>query len=133
MALAYSISRTAAKPRRSVASGRIEAVDPYEMTKLFPRTTGLPLTIWAGPRGRARHDARIKVSLMPGKMDTTHTAVVGIGLQSRVVRGRMDKADFDRIAQWILLNEDALMALWDGGIDGVEFAGRLRKLDAVAE
>jgi len=31
--------------------------DACEMTNLSPRTTGLPLTVWAGPRGHAQHDA----------------------------------------------------------------------------
>ena len=28
----------------------------YEMANLYPRTTGLPMTVWVSPRGNARHD-----------------------------------------------------------------------------
>ncbi len=51
-----------------------EEDDLYEMANLFPRTTGLPMIVWVSPRGRARHDAWIKVSLTPGRMDIGHPA-----------------------------------------------------------
>jgi hypothetical protein len=38
-----------------------EPNDTFEMANLYPRDTGLPMTIWVSPRGRARHDARINV------------------------------------------------------------------------
>jgi hypothetical protein len=34
-----------------------EAEAPYEMVNLVPRMTGLPMTVWASPRGQARHDS----------------------------------------------------------------------------
>ncbi|HEY1932604.1 MAG TPA: hypothetical protein VGG99_11370 [Acetobacteraceae bacterium] len=132
MALAYAVGRAAGKTaarRRPQSSDRI---DPYQMANLFPRSTGLPLTVWAGPRGRARYDARIKVSLTPGKMDTANTATVGLRPQPHLVRGRLAAADLEQISRWITLNEAALMDLWNGAIDGVEFAGRLRRLDPAA-
>jgi len=42
-------------------------VDLFTMTNLFPRRTGLPMTVWVSPRGRARHAARIKVNLRHGE------------------------------------------------------------------
>jgi len=36
-----------------------EADDLFEMANLYPRETGLPMTIWVSPRGNARHDVRI--------------------------------------------------------------------------
>jgi hypothetical protein len=33
-----------------------ETDDLFEMANLFPRTTGLPMTVWVSPRGIARHD-----------------------------------------------------------------------------
>jgi hypothetical protein len=58
-----------------------QADDLYEMANLFPRTTGLPMTVWVSPRGRARHDARIK-------MDIGHTAVAGIRPSPRLIDRR---------------------------------------------
>ena len=43
-----------------------EADELFEMGNLFPRTTGLPMTVWVSPRGNARHDARVKVNMTHG-------------------------------------------------------------------
>jgi hypothetical protein len=43
-----------------------DADDPFEMTGFYPRTSGLPVTVWTGPRGRVRHHARVKVCRVPG-------------------------------------------------------------------
>jgi hypothetical protein len=102
--------------------------DLYEMANLFPRTTGLPMTVWVSPRGRARHDARIKVSLTPGKMDIGHTAVVGIRPSPRLIEGKLAATDVELVSQWIKLNEAALLDFWNETIDSVELGGRLRKI-----
>ena len=116
-------SRTQASDRRG------QDVDElYEMANLFPRTTGLPMTVWVSPRGRARHAARIKVSLTPGRMDIGHTAVVGIRPSPRLIEGKLAPADLDLVAQWIRLNEDTLIDFWNETIDSVELGARLRKI-----
>ena len=40
--------------------------DAYEMTNLYPRHTGLPMTVWVSPRGCAWHAARVKVHMAHG-------------------------------------------------------------------
>jgi hypothetical protein len=105
-----------------------EVDDLYEMANLFPRTTGLPMTVWGSPRGRARHDARIKVSLTPGRMDIGHTAMVGIRPSPRLIEGRIAPGELDLVTQWIRLNEDVLIEFWNETIDSVELGGRLRKI-----
>ena len=61
---------------------------PYEMTNLYPRDTGLPMTVWVSPRARARHDARVKVCRTRGdNMEPTNLAVVAIRPTPRVVHG----------------------------------------------
>ena len=44
----------------------VEADDLFEMANLFPRTTGLPMTVWLSPRGNARDDVRITVEMSTG-------------------------------------------------------------------
>jgi hypothetical protein len=110
-----------------------ETVDLFEMADLFPRTTGLPMTVWVSPRGPAQHDARIKVCLTPGpRMDATDTAVVGIRPRPRLIKGRLPGPDFELVVQWITLNEAVLLDFWNGAIDTIELAGRLRKVGAEA-
>jgi hypothetical protein len=53
----------------------VEAEDIFFMTNLSPRMTGLPMSIWANPRGHARHDVRIKVNMSHGRqMNIDNTA-----------------------------------------------------------
>ena len=118
-----------AKPRETTDDRRDQEVDElYEMANLFPRTTGLPLTVWVSPRGRARHGARIKVSFTPGRMDIGHTAVVGIRPSPRLIEGNLAPADLELVSQWIRLNETALMDFWNETIDSVELGSRLKKI-----
>jgi hypothetical protein len=104
MAVGFLTGRAAKSRVRSDTRRKQEEDDQYEMANLFPRTTGLPLTVWVSPRGRARHAARIKVSLTPSP------------------------ADFALVSRWISLNEEALIEFWNEAIDSVELGGRLRKI-----
>lgn len=124
-----SMTGRAAKPRASADNRRkLEEANLYEMAILFPRTTGLPMTVWVSPRGRARHDARVKVSLTPGRMDIGHTAVVGIRPSPRLIEGNLASADLELVSQWIRANEEALIDFWNETIDSVELGTRLRKI-----
>jgi hypothetical protein len=104
------------------------------MANLYPRETGLPMTVWAGPRGHARHDARIKVCRTHGdNMDPTNLAVVAIRPSPRVVHGPLAQRDFAPVAEWIVLNEAALIDYWNGTLGTGEFVARLRRLGDVTE
>jgi hypothetical protein len=118
-----------AKPRKAAAESRQTADDLYEMANLFPRSTGLPMVVWVSPRGHARHDARVKVSLTRGRMDIGRAAVVGIRPLPRLIEGELSPADLSLVARWIELNEAALLDFWNEAIDSVELATRLRKLE----
>lgn len=108
-----------------------EEADLFEMANLYPLTTGLPMTVWVSPRGGARHDVRIKVSTVHGaNMNIGSTAVVALRPVPRVVTGALTSEDFAAVRSWIALNMAALIEYWDGTIDTIELAGRLRKLPA---
>jgi hypothetical protein len=109
MALGFQTGR-GVRRRVNVDDRRDQEVDDlYEMANLFPQTTGLPMTIWVSPRGRARHDARVNVSLTPGRMDIGHTAVVGIRPTPRLIEGNLASADLELVSRWIRANEEALI------------------------
>jgi hypothetical protein len=106
-----------------------EVEAPYEMANLYSYETGLPMTVWAAPRGHARYDARIKVCRTHGNnMDPTNLAVVAIRPSPRVVHGPLAQRDFAPVAEWITLNEAALIDYWNGTLGTLEFAARLRRL-----
>ena len=63
-----------------------------EMANLFPRTTGLPMTVWVSPRENARHDVRVKVNMTHGdQMNIANTAIVGVRPSPHVVAGHLPR------------------------------------------
>jgi hypothetical protein len=109
----------------------LEPEDLFEMANLFPRTTGLPMTVWVSPRGNARHDVRVKVNMTHGnQMNVANTAVVGVRPSPHVIAGRLSPEDERAVFQWVSLNTDALVAYWDGQIDTIQLGRLLKPLPA---
>ena len=102
----------------------------YEMVNLVPHMTGLPMTVWARPRGGARHDVSIKVNLTHGpQMDIGNTAVIAVRPTPHWVAGpQLSPSDMRAVSQWIGLNQAALIAYWDFQIYTDEFLRRLQPL-----
>jgi hypothetical protein len=101
----------------------------YEMANLYPRTTGLPMTVWVGPRGNARLDVRIKVNLTRGnQMNIDNTAVVGVRPAPHLVAGRFSWDDERLVFEWIRLNVGTIIAYWDGNLDTAELIQNLKPL-----
>jgi len=106
-----------------------EEVDLFEMANLYPKHTGLPMTVWVSSRGRARHDARVKVCRSRGdRMDIDDTAVVGIRPTPTLIEGPLPAADLKIVQQWIALNAETLIGYWEGTIDTVELVQALKKV-----
>ncbi len=106
-----------------------EDQDLFEMANLYPRTTGLPRTVWVSPKGRARHDVRVKVSTSPGdRMDAENTAIVGVRPRPALLHGELSPEHLVAILSWVGLNSSALVEYWDGAIDTVELVARLQKV-----
>jgi hypothetical protein len=101
----------------------------FEMVNLYPARTGLPMTVWVGPRGRARHAPRIKVCMAHGnRMDVHNTAVIGILPRPWLIAGSLSAADRDAVFAWVTLNTPALLDLWAGTIDGIGMGERQQRL-----
>jgi hypothetical protein len=116
----------------SMASARAaEEDDLFEMANLFPGTTGLPMTVWVGPRGNGRHDARTKANMAYGnQMSPSNTAVVAVRPSPHVVAGSLAPDDQRAVFNWITLNGTAMIAYWQGDIDTVQLAQLLRPLSS---
>ncbi len=101
----------------------------FEMANLYPRTTGLPMTVWVGSRGNARHDVRIKVNMSHGnQMNVDNTAVVGVRPAPHLIAGRLSSQDQRLVFEWVGLNAAAIIAYWDGDIDTAELIQALKRL-----
>jgi hypothetical protein len=105
--------------------------DEWEMVNLYPDDTGLSMTVHAMPRGRARHDVRLKVHKTHGsRMVATNTAVVGVLPLPHLVEDGLKPKDQIAVFQWAALNEAVLVDYWNGKISTGEFLRRLQKLPA---
>jgi len=103
--------------------------DLFEMANLYPRDTGLPMTIWVSPRRHAHHDVRIRVCTTPGdQMDANNTATVAVRPQPRVLHGVLSPNYAVAVSAWVGLNEGALVDYWNGVTSTVGFVNRLAKL-----
>ena len=107
-----------------------EEDDPYLMANLYPRTTGLPMTIWVSERGGARHDVRLKVSTVHGAraIRKEEQAVVALRPQPRLLHGALDRGDLDAVLSWISLNQAVVIEYCNGEADTAELIGRLKPL-----
>lgn len=99
------------------------------MASLYPRDTGLPMTVWIGPKAGARHDVRVKVSMAHGdRMDADNLATVSVRPVPEVLHGRLAGADTAEVIRWIELNRDVIVDYWNGSASTLEMAARLRSL-----
>src|SRR5499427_10352322 len=106
-----------------------ESDELFEMANLYPRTTGLAMTVWVSPRGNARHDVRVKVNMTHGdQMNIANTAVVGVRPSPHVVAGHLSPDDQRSVFEWISLNTAAIVEYWDGRIDTIELGRLLRPI-----
>jgi hypothetical protein len=106
-----------------------EEDDLFDMANLFPRTTGLPMTVWVSPRGNVRHDVRVKVNVSHGdQMSPANTAVISVRPSPHVIAGRLSPDDQQPVCEWVSLNTGVLVAYWEGRIDTVELARLLKPI-----
>lgn len=105
--------------------------DFFDMANLSPALTGLPMVLWISERSRARHDARVKVSLVHGRCaHPDQTVSVSVRPSVDVVAGSaLDPHDLALVRRWIELNRDTILAYWNGDLLTDEAIGRLVPLD----
>jgi Domain of unknown function (DUF4160) len=102
--------------------------DLFEMANLSPTLTGLPMIVWISERGRARHDARVKVSLVHGRRaGPDGTASVSVRSTVEIVAGpELDGRDMELVRQWVEINREAIIAHWNGDLLTDEVIARLQ-------
>jgi hypothetical protein len=107
----------------------VEETDLFEMSNLYPKHTGLPMTVWVGVKGGARHDVRVKVCRTHGdRMDIHDTAVVSVRPTPELIEGPLRTADLKAVQAWIALNAEVLVGHWNGDLDSIDLAQALKKI-----
>jgi Domain of unknown function (DUF4160) len=109
--------------------------DLFEMANLSPSLTGLPMIAWISERGRARHDVRVRVSLVHGRRARPdRTSSVSVRPTVAIVAGpKLDPRDLELVRQWIELNREAIVAYWNGDLLTDEVIAQLKSLPAPAD
>ena len=98
----------------------------WEAVNLAPAITGLPMTVFASPRGRARHSPRIKAHRRHGpKMDPQNTASIALLPVPHPAAGELSERDARLVYQWASVNQAALIDYWEGRINTAELLARL--------
>ena len=102
----------------------------FFMVNIRGRSSGLPMNIWIGPCGHARHAARIKVQMdHREQFDTGNLAVVSVEDDPpEIIEGRLASADLALIRRYIALNRDAILDHWREKTDGLELSRALLRL-----
>jgi hypothetical protein len=98
------------------------------MANLFPRTTGLPMTVWVSPRGNARHDVRVKGQHDARPDEYRECCDVGVRPTPHVIAGHLSSDDQRAVFEWISLNTAAIVEHWDGRIDTIGLGQLLKRV-----
>jgi hypothetical protein len=108
----------------------LSKADLFAMAGLRGRATGLRNNVWIGPRGRARHAARILVQTdRRWQLEIDDLAVVSVeDVPTRLLEGSLSESDLAQVQRWIVLNRTAILDHWHGRTDGAELARALRPL-----
>jgi len=82
--------------------------DPFDMSNLSGKRTGLPFVVWISPSMGVSHEARVKVSRHL-KADASELVTVEIRPEVRVVGGSLSADDFNLLRRWVEVNYDILV------------------------
>ncbi len=91
-----------------------EGDELFERANLFPRTTGLAMTVWVSPRGN--------------QINVANAAVVAGRPTPHVIAGHLSPDDRRAVFEWVSLNATALVAYGEGRIDTIELGQQLQRL-----
>ncbi len=97
----------------------IDEDELFLMSNLSPKRTGLPFVVWVSPKGGARHDVRIKVSLGP-KAKPNEMVSVTVRPNVEVVEGSLTSDQLRMLRKWVELNRETLIMFWEGEIEYTE-------------
>lgn len=94
----------------------------FEMTKLFPYQTGLPMPIYASNKDGVQHDVRIKVCAIHGnKMIMQNMSSVSVRPMPHVNYGNLSPKDKELVFKWVEKNTQQLVSYWNRLITPEEF------------
>jgi len=116
------------KPVRTLSIDEAEE-QLLNMASFRKGKTGADNTIWASYKGRHRHAARINVAIdPPDALDPAGVSASFTIHDGLAVAGDPPAWLCKQVAQFIELNREALLDLWEGRIDSGQLGERLRSI-----
>ena len=105
-----------------------EVGDLYEMANLTKSITGVDPVVFCSPKGDAKHECRVKVSNVIGKMTASDVFSIELKDLSIVGHCKLTQDHLESVKWWIHKNRFALLDYWKELIDTRDFMNRVTKL-----
>ena len=105
--------------------------EDWAAMKVPPDDSGLPMAVWITENDGYPHDVRVKVSKLYSGRGSWRRDAVSVGVRPQpyeITPGSLPAADFALVRQWIELNRQTIIDLWDGKISPRQAQAQLRKL-----
>ena len=109
-------------------SAEIQGQATFGMANLRQKTTGLPFIVFISQRVGARHDVRVEVSPEP-RVRLDQLGSYGVRPFEHKDGPALNAQQSRLLGQWVALNEQVLVAYWNGELAFTEDAiDRLRSI-----
>jgi hypothetical protein len=103
--------------------------EDFDLANLISARTGVAHTIFASPKGKSRHAARIKIAVDPPDSLTGDGETASMAIHDYSVIGAyMPPHLVEQLKQFIERNRQTLLDYWDGKIDTGLLLERLRPI-----
>ena len=103
--------------------------DLFATVNIRGRSSGLPMNMGIGRRGKAQHAARIKVQMDHSRdFNIDNPAMVSVEEDPPEVKEGTLSVDLASVRRFIALNKPAIIDHWYERIDGVELSQALKRL-----
>jgi hypothetical protein len=104
----------------------------YEMSNYIPKRTGLPMTFWLSYKtGKEKHGPRIKVNRSYGdnySIDNTFIMTIEDNPKVKGNIGKIKQKDINKIKEFIKLNKEILLNVWNKKIDQIDAGLNFKKI-----
>lgn len=100
----------------------------YEMSNLTKKVTGIDPVIFCSQKGGAKHECRVKVSNILGKLTIEDTFTIELKDLSVAGHCKLSSDQLESAKQWIYHNRFAILDYWKERIDTGEFLNRISKI-----
>jgi hypothetical protein len=119
------------EPDQSGGFSLDDLTEDWGAVKLVPDETGLSRSIWITENQGYQHDIRVKVSRVRGGGGIWPDAIfVSVRPDCEEIHRprQLPSDDLNQVCDWIALNFDVIVDLWDGVITPLQAGARLRRV-----